>query len=108
MATSPDARRITLNSSLHTRRDAHEADSGVGARVLAWLREFYCSLHGHDNLMQFGKDRMFLQCVSCGHETPGWLLTEAPPRIVARGDSRRHALVRPRLVTARRIAEPEP
>jgi hypothetical protein len=73
-------------------------------RVLTWLREFYCGLHGHDNLMQFGKDRMFLQCASCGHETPGWLLTEAPPRIVARGDSRRHALARPRLVTARRIA----
>ena len=77
---------------------------GAGTRALEWMRQAYCGLHGHDNLMQFGKDRMFLQCVSCGRETPGWLLTETPPRIVARGDSRRHALVRPRLVTARRIA----
>ena len=102
--TSPDARRIALNGSLPARQDADEADTGIGTRALVWLREFYCGLHGHDNLMQFGKDRMFLQCASCGHETPGWLLTETPPRIVARGDSRRHALVRPRLVTARRIA----
>ena len=59
MATSPDARRIALNVSLQTRRDAHEADTGFGMRVLVWLKEFYCGLHGHDNLMQFGKDRMF-------------------------------------------------
>lgn len=102
MATSPNARQLALDSSL--RPDADDADSSIGAQVITWLKECYCGLHGHDHLMQFGKNRMFLQCVSCGHETPGWMLTEAPPRIVAPGDSRRYALVRPRLVTARRIA----
>ena len=104
MATSPEAHGLSLNSSMQTRRDANEADSGIGARVLVWLKEFYCGLHGHDNLMQFGKERVYLQCASCGHETPGWMLTETPPRIVARADSRRHAIARPRVVTARRIA----
>jgi hypothetical protein len=47
---------------------------------------------------------MFLRCVSCGHESPGWDLNEAPPNVTVRGDSRRHALVRPHLVSARRIA----
>jgi hypothetical protein len=70
-----------------------------------WLRQLYCGLHGHDNLLQFGKDRMYLQCVSCGHETAGWELGDLPrPTIVARVDAHRHAPARPHLVSARRIA----
>ena len=84
--------------------DALQAEDGIGARVLSWLRQAYCGLHGHDNLMQFEKDRMFLQCVSCGRETPGWELTEAPPQVRVNGDARRHAMLRPHLVSARRIA----
>ena len=68
------------------------------------MQHTMCGLRGHDNLMQFEKDRVYLQCASCGHETPGWMLTEAAPRLVLRGDARRHALTRPHLVTARRIA----
>jgi hypothetical protein len=36
------------------------------------LRQMMCGLHGHDTLVQFEQDRMFLRCVSCGHETHGW------------------------------------
>ncbi len=97
------AHRIALKAPARE-LDAHVATEGVGARIMAWIRQAYCGLHGHDNLMQFEKERMCLQCVSCGHETPGWSLTEAPPKIVMRGDARRHAIVRPRLVSARRIA----
>jgi hypothetical protein len=64
----------------------------------------FCGLHGHDNLLQFQQDRMYLKCVSCGHESPGWELTETPPTVSVRGDARRHTLVRPQLVGARRIA----
>lgn len=67
------------------------------------VRQLFCGLHGHDNLLQFEQDRMFLRCVSCGHETPGWSLNEAPP-VPEREESRRTALVRPQLVGARRIA----
>jgi hypothetical protein len=47
---------------------------------------------------------MFLKCVSCGHESPGWAVNEARPAVQAREDNRRHALSRPQLVGARRIA----
>jgi hypothetical protein len=81
------------------------SNDGIVGRVFTWLRQLSCGLRGHDSLMQFEKERMFLQCPSCGHESPGWALTEAPPKVRLRGDARRHTLVRPRLISAeRRIA----
>ena len=77
---------------------------GLGGRVIDRLRQMYCGLHGHDTLLHFEQERMFLRCVSCGHETPGWELNETPPTVTLRGDARRHALARPQLVSARRIA----
>jgi hypothetical protein len=77
---------------------------GLGGRLLAWLGQAYCGLHGHDTVMRFEEERMSLRCVSCGHETPGWELNEARPTVTMRGDSRRHALKRPQLVDERRIA----
>jgi hypothetical protein len=81
-----------------------EKMDGLGVRVIDRLRQMMCGLHGHDTLPHFGKDRMSLRCVSCGHETPGWELNEVPPTVTARSEARRHALVRPRLISARRIA----
>ncbi|HJZ77407.1 MAG TPA: hypothetical protein VKE51_37005 [Vicinamibacterales bacterium] len=77
---------------------------GLGGRVIDRLRQMYCGLHGHDTLLQFEQDRMYLRCVSCGHETPGWELNETPPTVTLRGDARRHRMARPQLVRARRIA----
>jgi hypothetical protein len=80
-------------------------ETGIGARVMGWVRQAYCGLHGHDRLMHFEKDRMSLECASCGHETEGWALTE--PRPIVRVSARtqpRLVLRRPRLVGARRIA----
>ena len=78
-------------------------EAGIGARMLGWIRQTYCGLHGHDTLMHFEKDRMSLQCASCGHETTGWALTERRPMVSVRADAR-VAFRRPRLVSARRIA----
>jgi hypothetical protein len=77
-----------------------------GFGVLDRIREAFCGLHGHDSLLQFEHERMFLKCVSCGHESPGWELNETPPTpmVVARADTRRQALGRPQLISARRIA----
>ena len=78
---------------------------GAGEMVTSeGFRQMLCGLHGHDTLLQFEEERMFLRCVSCGHETSGWELTETPPTVTVRGDARRHAIVRPTLVSARRIA----
>lgn len=67
------------------------------------VRQLWCGLHGHDSLLQFQQDRMFLRCVSCGHETPGWNLQEAPPTDAPMAEPSR-AVVRPHLINARRVA----
>ena len=84
--------------------NAIDVDAGMFARLTERLRQMLCGLHGHDTMLQFEQERMFLRCVSCGHETTGWELTETPPTVTVRGDARRHAIVRPKLVSARRIA----
>ena len=85
--------------------DAIHVDSGFGSRVMDRIRQMFCGLHGHDAMLHFAQDRLYLRCVSCGHETSGWELNETRPTVTARGDARRHAMVRrPKLVSARRIA----
>ena len=78
-------------------------EEGFG-RVIDVLRQTFCSLHGHDTMLHFQQERMSLRCVSCGHETPGWSLDQAPPTVTVRGDARRLAIARPQLVSVRRIA----
>ena len=73
-------------------------------RVKWMARRVICGLFGHDTLLHFENERMSLRCVSCGHESPGWELNETPPTVTVRGDARRHALARPKLVNARRVA----
>jgi hypothetical protein len=82
----------------------HAKLEGFRARVMDWLRQAMCGLHGHETMLHFDKDRLSLRCVSCGHETPGWELNQPRPTITFRGDARKHALSRPQLVSARRIA----
>jgi len=78
---------------------------GLGARVIDRLHQMMCGLHGHDTLLQFEQDRMFLRCQSCGHETPGWDLNEVPPSITTRvAEEHHHAVSRPHLIGERRIA----
>ena len=84
---------------------AHQAnDDGGGVSAVVWMRQTFCALHGHDNLRQFERNRVFLRCVSCGHETPGWSLTEAPPMQTFEGDAQRHVLSGPHLVEVGRAA----
>jgi hypothetical protein len=94
--------RRTTNGRHATSAQAQEI--GFGGRMIDWLRQAFCSLHGHDTMLHFEQERMSLRCVSCGHETPGWSLNEVPPTVTIRGDARRLAMVRPQLVSARRIA----
>ena len=51
--------------------------TGVLARIGGRLRQVVCGLHGHDELLHFEQGRMSLQCVSCGHDSPGWEVTRA-------------------------------
>jgi hypothetical protein len=54
-------------------------------------------------MLQFGRERIALKCVSCGHESHGWDLNDTHPPITARAEGRRF-LARPELIGARRIA----
>ena len=78
----------------------------VVTKIVDRMRQAYCGLHGHDSLLQFERDRMFLKCTSCGHESPGWELNETPPtRIeaqIAHRPSPRFASAQ--LVRERRVA----
>lgn len=96
-------RRVASRDRLETDNDANGADDGLGMRVLNQVRQSFCGLHGHDSLVQFERARMFLKCVSCGHESPGWTLDEAPPTVTIRGNAR-HPALSPQLVRIRRIA----
>jgi len=83
--------------------DAHQAaDEGLATRVLNQVRQSFCGMHGHDSMVQFEPDHMFLRCASCGHESPGWALDKTPPIVKTRDDAY-HSLSR-RLVGVRRIA----
>jgi len=95
---------VTHYSRHASRAMTTPSGAGIGARVLEWMRQTYCGLHGHDAMLHFEKERMYLQCASCGHRTPGWELTEMsrPPETL-RAEPR-HVVVRPHLVGARRIA----
>lgn len=60
------------------------------------IRQALCGLRGHDEVLHYEEARLSLTCVSCGHETPGWSLTETPPTLMLLGDPRRngrHAMV---------------
>jgi hypothetical protein len=67
------------------------------------VKQLWCGIHGHDSLLQFEQARMFLRCVSCGHETPGWNLHEAPPTAALPSETS-SALVQPQLISERRVA----
>src|SRR4029450_12033613 len=87
---------------------------GVGGGVMDRLRQVVCGLHGHDTMLQFEHERMFLRCVSCGHETPGWDLNDAPPTAALQTTAKQPsavqqpamqpAIVQRQLISARRVA----
>ena len=72
------------------------------------IRQTICGFHGHDALLQFDRDRLYLKCYSCGFESPGWTVSPAvdaqPPEIAALREEPHRTLVQPGLVGARRVA----
>jgi hypothetical protein len=83
--------------------DVQQAADCLAARMMFSLKRALCGLHGHDNLMHFEKDRMFLQCVSCGHESPGWVLPDTRP-YERTAPVRRRPVIAPHFVGERRVA----
>jgi hypothetical protein len=88
----------------HQVAGADRADDGFGTRVMSRVRQVFCGIHGHDSLLQFEQDRLFLKCASCGYESPGWALNEAPEGTDVPAQAPQRVAVRPHLAGARRIA----
>jgi hypothetical protein len=89
--------------AIATKRQVVEADQ-ENVSMFERLRQMMCGLHGHDALVQFEQDRMFLRCVSCGHETHGWELNDLRRPQVSVREVPRAALARPHFVSERKIA----
>jgi hypothetical protein len=72
------------------------------ARSWRQLRYLQCSLlHGHEECLQFQQNRISLRCISCGYETPGWVLDRHTPLVRFPTERRRTYVPQ---VSARRIA----
>ena len=62
-----------------TRKPAIELLNAVWLRVAteavaasAWMSRTLCGLGGHVMVRHFERDRISLECLSCGHRTAGW------------------------------------
>jgi hypothetical protein len=93
-----DAHRVSADA-------ASDESDGWLRRVVRVIQQFVCGLQGHDGLLHYAPDRVFLVCSSCGHRSQGWTLDHRRPRLRFEGDAARHRhVLRPRIVSSRRIA----
>jgi hypothetical protein len=60
------------------------------------LRRLICAFRGHEDYLQFEKNRVYLHCIACGHESPGWTVDARRPvlRLESRRGKASHGLVR--------------
>ena len=42
--------------------------------LVGWLRRTQCGLNGHEMIRRHERDRISLECLFCGAESPGWSL----------------------------------
>lgn len=70
-----------------------------GTALVAWaftrLGRLLCGFRGHESLVHFEGKRVMMRCTSCGHDTPGFELSDRGPRRRYDGDARRHHLAAP-------------
>ena len=71
--------------------------SYLAGHFMESLRRLICAIRGHEDFMQVDKNRIYLLCISCGHESPGWIVDSRRP--VLRFQARRsktagHGLIR--------------
>ena len=71
--------------------------SYLAEHLMGSLKRFICAFRGHEEYLHFEKNRVYLECVACGHESPGWTIDTRRP--VLRFESRRakasgHAMIR--------------
>jgi len=86
-----------------TQAETQESE-GFSGRVMDRVRQMFCGLQGHDNMLQYEHEHLYLRCTSCGRQTPGWRLDDLAPVRPLRTDASSRTLVRPQLDSVRRVA----
>jgi hypothetical protein len=61
-------------------------DNSSGA-VIDRIGQLLCGIQGHDEMLEFDGTRMFLRCLNCGHESPGWDVRRRPVSAHRRDES---------------------
>jgi len=59
------------------------------------LWRFLCALRGHEEYLHFAGNRVYLQCVACGYESPGWTIGSRKPVLKFHARSASHATAKP-------------
>lgn len=94
---------LTASRMARLRPHSQDDEKSVFGRVADSIRRGFCGLRGHDTVLHFENKRVMLRCTSCGHDSPGWAIDTAGPRLVCHGDAERH-LLRPEGMRLRRTA----
>lgn len=55
--------------------------SNLTGRLMESLRRLICAIRGHEDYLQFEQNRVYLQCVACGHASPGWTVDARRPTV---------------------------
>ena len=45
------------------------------------LKRLICAFRGHEDYLHFEKNRVYLECIACGHESPGWTIDPRRPAL---------------------------
>lgn len=71
--------------------------SYMAVHFMEFLSRLICAFRGHEDYLHFEKNRVYLQCVACGHESPGWTIDARRPLLrfqSQRGKASGHGLIR--------------
>ena len=48
---------------------------------MATLQRLVCAFRGHEEYLHFEKNRVYLECVSCGYQSNGWAFEDRRPAL---------------------------
>jgi hypothetical protein len=71
--------------------------SYMARHFMEFLRRLICAFRGHEDYLHFEKNRVCLQCIACGHESPGWTIDVRRPLLRFQSQRRKassHGLIR--------------
>lgn len=91
---------MVTNYPQHLTTVGHGASgSALVARTVTRLGQLLCGFRGHESVVHREGKRLMMRCTSCGHDTPGFDISDRAPRRRFEGDARRHQMnAGPRLV----------